>query len=174
MTGGDSADERADPYVLPAGGSRLTDAMIDFKATARDSGGSMSVSEFELSPWQSGPVLHLHTSVDEALYVLSGTLDVQLGEQRFFASAGDFVWMPRQVAHTFACAGDRAARALAVIVPGGLELLLQEQVRHLATAGDRPDPVVLHEIGERHGARTVGAAIVPRRPDGHGSASTVR
>ena len=64
--------QRASPYVIASGAARLTDALIAFKATARDTNGALSVSEFELGPWESGPVLHLHETVDEAIYVVAG------------------------------------------------------------------------------------------------------
>ena len=154
----------AGPYVLRRGGSRLADAMVDIKAARDDTGGTVTVSEFALAPWSQGPVLHLHESVDEALYVLAGRLDLQLGEDRLFATAGDFLWMPRRVPHGFSCAGDDEVRALALAVPGGLEDMFREQAAHLASAAGRPDPGELDRIGRRHGALTVGPPVEPRRP----------
>ena len=157
------APQRASPYVIASGAARLTDALIAFKATARDTNGALSVSEFELGPWESGPVLHLHETVDEAIYVVSGRLDVQLGNERHFASSGDFVWMPRGVQHTFACAGDDAVRAVAVAVPGGLENLFVEQAAYFVKAEGNLDPAALEEINRRHAAMTMGPPIEPRR-----------
>jgi quercetin dioxygenase-like cupin family protein len=155
----------AAPYVVRRGGSRLVDAMVDIKAAADDTGGAVTVSEFALAPWSQGPVLHLHESVDEALYVLAGRLDLQLGAERLFAAAGDFVWMPRGVPHGFSCAGDDEVRALALAVPGGLEDMFREQAAHLAGAVGRPDPRELERIGRRHGSLTVGPPVEPRRQD---------
>ncbi|MDQ4037680.1 MAG: cupin domain-containing protein [Actinomycetota bacterium] len=157
------APQRASPYVIASGAARLTNTLIAFKATARDTNGALSVSEFELGPWESGPVLHLHETVDEAIYVVSGRLDVQLGDERHFASSGDFVWMPRGVQHTFACAGDDAVRAVAIAVPGGLENLFIEQAAYFAQADGNPDPAALEEISRRHAALTMGPPIQPRR-----------
>jgi quercetin dioxygenase-like cupin family protein len=153
----------AGPYVVRRGGSRLADAMIDIKAAREDTGGAVTVSEFALPAWSRGPVLHLHETVDEALYVLSGRLVVQLGEERLYAAAGDFVWMPHGVPHGFSCASDDEARALALAVPGGLELMFREQAAYLASVTGGPDPARLEQIGRRHGARTVGPPVEPRR-----------
>jgi quercetin dioxygenase-like cupin family protein len=139
----------------------MADAMIDIKATRTDSAGAVTVSEFVLPPWSAGPVLHLHDAVDEAMYVLAGRMDVQLGEERFFLEAGDFVWMPRNLRHGFSSAGDEALRVMALALPGGLELMFREQAAHLA--GGRPDPAELDRIGRRHGARTLGPPLEPRR-----------
>ena len=168
MTGHDEgvrADDEAgaSPYVVRRGRSRLADAMIDIKATRADSGGALTVSEFTLPAWSPGPVLHLHEAVDEALYVLAGRLDVQLGDVRLYLEPGDFVWMPRGVQHAFASASDVEARALALAVPGGLEDMFREQAAQLASA-DGIDPAELDRIGRRHGARTLGPPLEPRRP----------
>ena len=165
MHGDDDAADRVatTPYLVRRGGSRLTGAMVDIKATTGDTGGSVTVSEFALGPWAAGPVQHLHESVDAALSVLAGRLDLQLGEQRLFVDPGDFVWMPRRVAHGFSCASDDGVRALALALPGGLEVLFREQAAYPASAGPALDPSELDRIGRRHGARTLGPPVQPRR-----------
>ncbi len=155
--------ERAAPYVIGPGESRRDDALLPFKAGAADTDGALSFCEFTLGPWDSGPVLHVHTAVDEALYVVSGTLLAQLGEQRSEVDAGAFVWMPRGVGHTFSNAGPEPVHVLAMAVPGGLEEMLAEQAAYLASLQGPPDPVVLEEIGARHGGITLGPPI---RADG--------
>jgi quercetin dioxygenase-like cupin family protein len=137
--------------------------MVDIKAGRADTGGSVTVSEFVLPAWSRGPVLHLHEVVDEALYVVAGRLDLQLGDERLFAEAGDFVWMPHGVQHGFSCASDEAVRALALALPGGLEDMFREQAAYLAGARDGIDPAELDAIGRRHGARTLGPPVEPRR-----------
>lgn len=151
--------ERAEPYVIGRGESRTDDAILPFKACATDTDRTLSVCEFTLGPWESGPVLHLHTAVDEALYVVAGTLLTQLGEYRTEADAGAFVWMPRGVGHTFANAGTEPAHVLAIAVPGGLEELFAEQAAYFASREGPPDPEVLDEMGLRHGASTLGPPI---------------
>ena len=59
-------EKRAAPYALAPGESRRHDAILPFKALASDTGGLLSICEFALGPWQSGPVLHLHTSISPA------------------------------------------------------------------------------------------------------------
>ncbi len=88
-------EDRAASCVLAPGESRRHDAISRFKAPASDTGGLLSACEFTLAPWESGPVLHLHTSVDEAFYVAAGHLELQLDDQRVEAAAGGFVWVPR-------------------------------------------------------------------------------
>jgi mannose-6-phosphate isomerase-like protein (cupin superfamily) len=130
--------KRAAPYALAPGESRRYDAILPFKALASDTGGLLSVCEFTLGPWESGPVLHRHTSVDEAFYVVAGHLEAQLDDQRVQAAAGGFVWVPRGTAHTFANAGPQPVKVLALAVPGGVEELFAQQAAYLAAVQARP------------------------------------
>lgn len=155
--------ERAAPYVIGRGESRRDDALLPFKACATDTNGAMSFCEFTLGPWEMGPVLHFHTSVDEAMYVVSGTLLTQLGEERSEADAGAFVWMPRGVGHAFSNAGPDPVHVLVVAVPGGLEEMFAEHAAYFASLQGPPDPAVVSEIAARHGGMTLGPPI---RADG--------
>ena len=161
----------APAYLLAAGGTRIDGAMLPFKVLAADSGGAISVCEFVLPGWSSGPVAHRHDAVDEGFFVVAGEIEFLLGEERRHAAAGDFAWVPRGTAHTFACAGPDPVHVVAFACPGGIEHLFAEQGAYLASLGERPpDPVVLEEMGNRHGAPTVGPPIVasnaPGAPDG--------
>ena len=74
------------------------------------------------------------------------------------AAAGDFAWVPRGTAHTFANASPDPLHVIGFATPGGIEHQFAEQWRYL-TSVDAPDPQVLDEIGKRHGAPTLGPPI---------------
>lgn len=156
---------RSAPFLMAPGDSRRRDCILPFKLLARDSAGALSVCEFTLGGWESGPVLHLHTGVDEAFYVVRGRLEVQLGDERRLAQEGSFLWVPRGTPHTFANAGSSEVRVLALASPGGIEELFAEQAGHLV-ATDVPDPTTMDEIGRRHGALTVGPPITAHAAPG--------
>ena len=151
--------ERAEPFLLAPGGTRLDGAILPFKLLAGDSGGSISLCEFRLPGWASGPVLHAHDDVDEGHFVIAGRLDVQLGDDRLIADAGAFAWVPRGTAHAFASASAEPVHVLSFAVPGGIERLFAEQADYLSALSGPPDPAVLAEIGRRHGAPTLGPPI---------------
>ena len=146
-------------YLLPAGKTRLENAMLPFKVLAADSGGAISVCEFVLPAWSSGPVLHRHDAVDEGFFVVSGRLEFQLDDARRRADAGDFAWVPRGTSHTFACAGDDPVHVVSFACPGGIEHLFAEQHAYMASLTGPPDHQVLDEIGKRHGSATLGPPI---------------
>ena len=161
--------ERAEPFLLAPGGTRLAGAILPFKLLARDSGGRISLCEFTLPGWASGPVLHSHDEVDEGHFVISGRLDVQLGEDRLIADAGAFAWVPRGTAYSFASASQDPVHILSFAIPGGIEDLFAEQWRYLSALSGPPDPAALEEIGRRHGAPTLGPPIrSPQAPPEQG------
>jgi mannose-6-phosphate isomerase-like protein (cupin superfamily) len=132
--------------------------------------GCSHCSRARCRPGPPAPPLHLHTREDEMLYVLEGTLLVQIGGERHELGAGGFVWIPRNTPHTFANAAATPLRGLTLAVPGGLEELLAEQGEYVAQLRGAPDPAELGRIGARHGSRLLGAPITapgaPVTPDG--------
>jgi mannose-6-phosphate isomerase-like protein (cupin superfamily) len=146
-------------FALEPGGNRRPGAMLPFKLTADDSGGRLSVCEFTLDGWESGPVLHMHAGVDEAFFVVSGRLEAQLGEGRVQVDAGAFLWVPRGTAHSFANAGPELVHVVGMATPGGIEHLFAEQDAYFSNLQGPPDPVVLDEMGVRHGSPTLGPPI---------------
>jgi uncharacterized cupin superfamily protein len=77
----------------------------------------------------------VHDKEDAISYVLEGRLTFQVGDEISTASAGDVVHLPRAVRHTFWNAGSASARALDIVMPGGLENYYEE----LALIADAPD-----------------------------------
>src|SRR5215472_11040512 len=57
----------------------------DVKTSGRSTGGSLTVMELAVD---SGPPRHTHTREDESLYVFTGVVDVECGEDRFEAGPG--------------------------------------------------------------------------------------
>lgn len=63
----------------------------------------------------------MHHREDEAFYVLDGAMTFHVGEQRLAAPPGSFVFLPRDVPHTFTVDGDGEATVLQLCSPPGLE-----------------------------------------------------
>ena len=103
-------------YVVRAG-EGVPDRGAEVKASGRSTGGSLTVIELTVA---AGPPKHTHTREDESIYVFTGTLSVECGEDRFEAGPGSFVFLPRNVPHTFRPLGGLAT-GLLVVAPGGLD-----------------------------------------------------
>jgi quercetin dioxygenase-like cupin family protein len=108
----------------------------DVKASGRSTGGTVTVMEMLVDG--QGPPRHTHTREDESVYVLTGTLDVECGSDRFEAGPGSFVFLPRGLPHTFH-AIDATASGLLIVTPGGLDEYFAEVHAALASGGGRPE-----------------------------------
>src|SRR4029079_8932904 len=94
--------------------------LIVGQATAETTGGAFGLVESLIAPGFSPP-LHVHHREDESFYVLEGEVTMRCGDRTFRATAGSFVFLPRDVPHTFVVEGDAPARMLTLLTPGGGE-----------------------------------------------------
>jgi quercetin dioxygenase-like cupin family protein len=76
---------------------------------AADTGGAYTLIEMSLAPGVGVP-RHTHTREDESYFVLSGELEVIVGEERFVLKTGDTLVAPRDISHQL-LAPDTARRS---------------------------------------------------------------
>lgn len=156
------ADRQSATHVARDEGRKLwvADELMTFKATAEDTGGRYALTE-SLVPAGGGPPPHIHHREDEAFWVLEGTLEISVGEQRFTGDAGSFVHLPRGVIHSYINVGTEPARFLTWMVPAGLERFFEE-VGTPGTDVSSPPPMdedVIRRLVEA--ARRYGVEIPP-------------
>ena len=84
------------------------------------SGGRVSVIENVMPDGAAGPPLHSH-AFDEAFYVLDGELLFKVDQDLVTARAGELVFAPGGVPHTFTNRSGAPARFLIVFTPAGFE-----------------------------------------------------
>ncbi len=114
-------DSTLKPYVLQAG-EGLPDSGAEVKASARSTGGSLTLIE---SRTTGGAPLHVHTREDEYFYVVEGIISVRCGNEYYQAGARSFVFLPRDVPHEWDVVGDEATLLL-MTIPAGLDTFLDE------------------------------------------------
>lgn len=133
-------------------------------ATAETTGGTLGLIEGVLPPGFSPP-LHVHSREDEPTYVIEGQVTFQVGDQRFEAGPGSFVFLPKNVPHTFVVEGDAPARILELALPGGFERFHIEGGRPAEGPGlpapAPPDIAMLDQLAARYGTRHIGPPIEP-------------
>ena len=118
-----AAQTAADAHFVAAGEGEATwflSNRMTTKATADVTSGAFGLVESLIAPGFSPP-LHLHHREDESFYVLDGEVTMRCGDRTFEATAGAFVFLPRGVPHTFVVEGDKPARMLTLMTPGGGE-----------------------------------------------------
>ena len=113
----------ANEVVLLPGQGRSTwlgEGVFTVKAGPGPTLGAYSLSELTEPPGE-GPPLHSHGDEEEGFYVLEGEVVLRVGDQILLATEGAFVFVPRDVPHTYRVVGDRPARLLIIISPPGFE-----------------------------------------------------
>ena len=125
------------------------------KASGIVTNNALAVVEQRL-PAGFSPPPHIHHNEDEAFYLLAGKITAQVGEQRFAARAGSFLWLPRDVQHGFVVGDDGPCTILVITTPSGFDRFVAE-VGSPTAATDRlpepsePDIPRLFEIAGRYG-----------------------
>jgi mannose-6-phosphate isomerase-like protein (cupin superfamily) len=127
-------------------------------AGADRTGGLVTFGEARMPARTGGPSRHVHVHEDEAIYVVSGELTVEVGPDRHRVSSGMLAWLPRGVPHTFANLSDEPVWAVGVITPGGFERMFAEQDEYLAGLTGPPVHEVLMEISAKYGVTAVDGA----------------
>jgi quercetin dioxygenase-like cupin family protein len=97
--------------------------LAELKATAADTSGQLTIMEITAPPGLEVP-LHVHHRDDEGFWILEGEVTFEVGDTTLEASAGDYVFAPRDIPHRFT-AGNDGCRMLFILVPGGIEDLVR-------------------------------------------------
>jgi quercetin dioxygenase-like cupin family protein len=100
-----------------------------------DTGGKYCLLEVSLARGIGVP-RHTHTREDEGYYVLSGELEVIVGEEVFILKAGDTLMAPRNIPHQLRNSGNTENHYLLIFSPSGFEDFLK------VTAVPAPDNAV--------------------------------
>jgi quercetin dioxygenase-like cupin family protein len=112
----------------PAAGSTLDVLGVThvYKATAAETGGSFSLWEAVVPPGKGAPP-HTHTREDEAFYVLSGELIIELEDAPHRVAPGGFFFGARNRRHAIRNVSDQPARVLILSAPScGLDQMFAE------------------------------------------------
>ena len=129
-------------------------ALFTVKASSAQTGGAFSLLEFE-QPGGTEPPPHIHAKEDESFFVLDGEMAVMCGDDRFTATAGSFVFLPRGIVHGFTILGDTPLRGLVLTLPGGFDQFVMEMgepaLSRTIPAGGPPDMARLMALTAKYG-----------------------
>jgi quercetin dioxygenase-like cupin family protein len=140
-------------------------ALCTIKASGETTAGRVAVTE-NWAPRGHGSPLHVHRNEDEWFYVLSGELTFWIDGRVTTATAGSFVYGPRDVPHTFIVTSEEA-RFLLVIEPAGFENFLFELSEPAETLTlppptvEPPAPEAMTAVAARYGIEILGPPGIP-------------
>ena len=137
------------PYVLQvAEGTAtwfLTNRMT-VKASSESTGGGLTVIDVLAVPGGTAP-WHVHHHEDEMFYLLEGDVVFKCGDEVFQAGPGAFVFLPRDIPHSYKNVGETAARWLILTIPAGSEGFFIEAGTPAIADGLRPQPLDPQRLG---------------------------
>ena len=151
-----------EPFIVhPDHGTPLwyRGTLMTVKAGADTTGGALTIIEHTLPAGFAAPP-HVHHAEDEPWYVLEGRVRFFCLDQAFDAEPGAFVFLPRDIAHSFRVDESAPARMLLTGVPAGIERFFAEAgepaaERRLPGPAGPPDDR-LRTIARRYGVEILG------------------
>lgn len=126
------------------------------KVTGAQTSGHYAIAEVISTPDGFVP-LHMHSSEDEAFFVLDGEVDFTVGDRTFPAGPGSFVFGPRGIPHAYKVKTAQA-RIMMMFSPAGFEGFIRETsvpLDGLAPQGEM-NMDALVAIAARYGASILG------------------
>ncbi|HUQ62695.1 MAG TPA: cupin domain-containing protein [Acidimicrobiales bacterium] len=124
--------QEAEEIEFPDGSSMrlLTDSATN--------GGTLSVHRATLRPGGLGASPHHHLTATEMFYVLSGSVQLLVGEVLVMATEGDLAVVPPGMAHAFAAAPGGDAELIVAVTPGIERFELFRRLARLAAGLEEP------------------------------------
>lgn len=126
----------------------------DLKISSKDTGGQMSVFEY-IGIEKTGPALHLHLDQDEVFYVVEGDYLFQLGDNQHNLTAGDTIFLPRNIPHTWIQTSDRG-KLIYILQPA---IKMEEFFYAMNDLGRPPTAEEAQAISLAHGIKNVGPPL---------------
>lgn len=151
----------AEPFVVEAAQDRLGDAVVLFgnspnrvKVAGADTGGQLAVFEY-IGRTRGGPPLHVHPDQDEIFYIRAGEYAFQVGDKHYRLKAGDTIFLPRGVPHTFSQLSAESHMLFMFTPAGDMEAFFREQ----GALKGVPTPEEGAALFAAHGMKVVGPPL---------------
>ena len=148
------------PFLVSAGKSRFNEIIKlglnanDVKVSKNDTDNQLSI--FEYTGYEKvGPPLHLHFNQDEIFYIVDGAYRFVVGEEKMELKAGDTIFLPRNIPHTWVQLSEKGTLVYLVQPAGTME----EFFRKLNGLTKPPTEDEIQKIHMAHGMKVMGAPL---------------
>lgn len=161
FAGAESHSAPTKGFMVKAGESRFGERTPfqginpnDLKVSSKDTGGALAIFEY-VGKQKVGPSYHVHFEQDEIFYVLDGEYLFQVGDEQFTARAGDTVFGPRNVPHTWIQLSDTGKLVYQVQPAGKME----EFFSTMSQFKRQPTDEEIQKIHLEHGMKVIGPPL---------------
>tara|TARA_R110002050_G_scaffold56512_3_gene127152 strand:- start:114372 stop:114989 length:618 start_codon:yes stop_codon:yes gene_type:complete len=116
------------PKIVKNSEGKLLNVMGDhqnIKLTGKDTNGQYTLIEQYNEPGIGIPP-HVHENEDEVFQVLEGQVEMSIGAEKTTLLAGDVIFCPKGIPHSWKVVGDQKSKAMLSIFPAGLEAMFEE------------------------------------------------
>ena len=149
------------PFKVAAGKSRFGDVVrfmgvhpTDLKVSSKDTDGQLSIFEYTGLD-RVGPPLHIHFDQDEIFIVSEGEYRFVVGDQTQILKAGDTMFLPRNIPHTWLQLTQRG-KLLYFMQPAGK---MEEFFKYMNDLKSMPSTEELDKIHKEHGMKVLGPPL---------------
>lgn len=153
--------ETTTPFVVRSGKSRFGEPMKhkgvhpnDVVISKNDTNNAFSLFAFT-GYAKIGPSLHLHFYQDEIFHVVEGNYRFVVGDETMTLAAGDTIFLPRNIPHTWIQLTNTGKLLYAVQPAGSLEEFFKE-MNHFQTPPTEEQSRLIHL---KHGMKLVGPPL---------------
>lgn len=126
----------------------------DVKISGKDTNGQLAVFEY-IGTQKVGPSLHVHFDQDEIFTVVEGEYLFQVGEKKDILKAGDTIFLPRQVPHTWIQLSD-LGKLIYFLQPAGK---MEEFFIKMSSFKEKPSVEEMDKIHAAHGMKVIGPPL---------------
>ncbi len=126
----------------------------DLKISSKDTNGQLSVFEYTGLD-KVGPALHVHFNQDEIFTVVEGSYRFVVGNETKNLSAGDTIFLPRNIPHTWIQTSDKG-KMIYFLQPAGK---MEEFFMVMNGLKERPSPEKIDQIHAEHEMKVVGPPL---------------
>lgn len=149
------------PFIVNEGQSRFGETVKflgvhpnDLKISSKDTGGQLSVFEYT-GLGKVGPMLHIHLEQDEIFTIMEGEYRFVVGDATHVLKAGQTIFLPRQIPHTWIQLTDKG-KMIYFLQPAGK---MEEFFSYMNTLKERPSQEMMDKIHAEHGMKVVGPPL---------------